>query len=77
MLKIVNETTKFINTVVFGKKSLSKKLHATLLNVVLDEVKKFWGSKNFLIFLKMISTDALQVGFLVVFINDRFSKRSF
>ena len=32
-LKIVNETTNFIKTVVFGKK-----LHATLLNVVLHEV---------------------------------------
>ena len=33
-LTIVNETTKSIKTVVFGK----KKLHATLLNVVLHEV---------------------------------------
>jgi len=32
-LTIVNETTNFIKTVVFGKK-----LHATLLNVVLHEV---------------------------------------
>jgi len=33
-LTIVNETTNFIKTVVFGE----KKLHATLLNVVLHEV---------------------------------------
>ena len=33
LLRIVNETTNFIKTVVFGKK-----LHATLLNVVLHEV---------------------------------------
>ena len=32
-LKIVNETTNFIKTVVFGKK-----LHAILLNVVLHKV---------------------------------------
>ena len=36
MLTIVNETTNLIKTVVFGK----KKLHATLLDVVLHEVKK-------------------------------------
>ena len=34
-LTIVNETTKFIKMVVFGKK-----LHATFLNVVLHEVKQ-------------------------------------
>ena len=38
-LKIVNEMTKFIKTVVF-----EKKLNATLLNVVLYEVKQLWGS---------------------------------
>jgi len=43
-LKIVNETTYFIKTVVFGITILKKKLHATLLNVVLHEVKKLWGS---------------------------------
>ena len=39
MLTILNETTKFIKTVVFGKK-----LHATFFNVVFPEVKKLWGS---------------------------------
>jgi len=34
-LIIVNKTTNFIKTVVFGKK-----LHAILLNVILNEVKK-------------------------------------
>ena len=38
-LTIVNETTNFIKTVVFGKK-----LHATLLNVVLHEVYQLWVS---------------------------------
>ena len=38
-LKIVTETTNFIKTVVFWKK-----LHATLLNVVLHEVSHLWGS---------------------------------
>ena len=39
-LTIVNETTNFIKTVVFGKSKIfeKKKLHATLLNVVLHEV---------------------------------------
>ena len=39
ILTIVNETTNFIRTVVFGNK-----LHATLLNVVLHVVKHFLGS---------------------------------
>ena len=43
-LTIVNETTKFIKTVVFGKTIVLKKKHATLLNVALNEVKKLWGS---------------------------------
>ena len=38
-LTIVNETTKFLKTVVFGKKC-----HATLLNVVIHEAKTLWGS---------------------------------
>ena len=38
-LTIVNETTNFIKTDVFGKTIVyEKKLHATLLNVVLHEV---------------------------------------
>ena len=44
-LKIVHETTNFIKTVVFGKTIVfEKKLHANLRNVVLHEVKQFWGS---------------------------------
>ena len=43
-LTIVNEITKFIKTVVFGKTIVFKKLHVTLLNVVLHEVKKLWGA---------------------------------
>ena len=39
-LTIINETTNFIKAFVIGK----KKLHATLLNVVLRVVKKLWGS---------------------------------
>ena len=39
-LTIVKETTNFLKTVVFEK----KKLHATLLNVVLHEVKKCEGA---------------------------------
>ena len=43
MLTIVNMS--FIKTVVFEKLSFLKyKLHATLLNVVLYEVKQLWGS---------------------------------
>ena len=40
-LTIVNETTNFIKTVVFGKTIVFETLlqHATLLNVVLHEVK--------------------------------------
>ena len=50
-LTIVNKTTNFIKTVVFGKTIVfEKKLHATLLNVGLHEVKQLWGSKNFVIF---------------------------
>ena len=49
-LTIVNEITKFIKTVVFGKTIVFKKLHVTLLNVVLHEAKKFVGSYTFLIF---------------------------
>jgi len=46
MLTIVNEMTNFIKTVGFGKTIVleEKKLHATLLNVVLHEFKKLWGS---------------------------------
>ena len=44
-LPIVNETTNFIKTVVFGKTvAFEKKLHEKKLNVVLHEVKKLWGS---------------------------------
>jgi len=44
-LTIVNETTKFKKLSFLEKRSfLRKKLHATLLNVVLHEVKKMWGS---------------------------------
>ena len=50
-LKIVNETTNFINRSFLEELSLleklsflKKKLHATLLNVVLHEVKQLWGS---------------------------------
>ena len=47
-LAIVNETTNFIKTVVFGKK-----IHATLLNVVLHEVLQLWVEFKLLdIFLK-------------------------
>jgi len=37
-LAIVKETTNLI------KKNFEKKLHATLLNVVLHEVEPLWGS---------------------------------
>ena len=44
-LKIVNETTNFIKRSFLEELSfLKKKLHATLLNVVLHEVKQLWGS---------------------------------
>ena len=39
LLTIINGMTHFIKTVVFGKKLL-----ATLLNIVLNEVKELWGS---------------------------------
>ena len=58
MLTIINETTNFIKSVVFGKTVVfgkkivfgktivfEKKLHATLPNVVLHEVNKLWGSR--------------------------------
>ena len=45
LLTIVNETTNFIKTVVFGRKiDFEKKLHVSLLNVVLHEVTQLWGS---------------------------------
>ena len=51
-LTIVNETTKFLKTVVFEETIVfEKKLHAILLNVVLHEVKTLWGSKTFPYFL--------------------------
>ena len=40
LLRIINETTNFIKTVVLER----KKLHSTLSNVALHEVKKLWGS---------------------------------
>jgi len=44
-LTIVNETTHFIKTVVFGKTIVfEKNLHATLLYVVLNEVKQLLGT---------------------------------
>ena len=42
-LTIINETTNFINTVVFGKTIVFEK-NATLLNGVLHEAKQLWGS---------------------------------
>ena len=39
-LSIVNKTINFIKTEIFGEKNK----HATLLNIVLYEVKKLWGS---------------------------------
>ena len=41
LLTIVNERMNFKKTIVF-----EKKLHATLLNVVLHEVKQLWGAKT-------------------------------
>ena len=43
MLTIVNETTNFINAVVFGK-TIAFEKNATLLNGVLHEAKQLWGS---------------------------------
>ena len=62
-LTIVNETTNFIKTVVFGKK-----IHATLLNVVLHEVKKCGGAKTFWYFLKNYSM--ISTGPFPLFVND-------
>ena len=44
LLMIVHETTNFIKTVNFGKTIVfEKKLHATLLNIVLHEVEQLLG----------------------------------
>ena len=47
MLTIVNDTTYFIKTVVFGKTIVFEK-NATLLNAVFHEVKKLCGELKLL-----------------------------
>ena len=73
-LMIVNETTNF-NNGVFGKTVVfEKKLHAPLLNVVLHEVKKLWGSraKTSLIFFYKLLNDKYRCpsGRFPIFVNE-------
>ena len=69
MLKIVNETTNFIKTVVFGKTIVFEEKNKMQLYCMSSymKLKSCGGAKTCCYFLKnytMISTDALQFGFL-------------
>ena len=74
-LTIVNETKNFIKRSFLEKLSfLKKKLHAPLLNVVLLEVKKLWGSraKTSLIFSYKLLNDKYRSpsGRFPIFVNE-------